>query len=130
MPHYTALVSLLAVLFYVFLGTRVARARRTFNVPLPAGTGHPEFDRINRAHLNTLEWLPVFLVPLWLCALYLNDVTAAVLGLVWVAGRILYFTGYREAADKRYVGFFIQGAACLLLMLGALAGIVMRLAGH
>jgi glutathione S-transferase len=125
MTRYTALVSLLAVLFYVYLGTRVAKARRTFNVPLPAMTGHPEFERINRAHLNTLEWLPMFLVPLWLCAFYLSDVAAAALGLVWIVGRFLYFTGYREAADKRYLGFLIQGIACVLLLVGALAGIVM-----
>jgi glutathione S-transferase len=125
MLHYTALVSLLAVLFYVYLGTRVATARRTFNVPLPAMTGHPEFERINRVHLNTLEWMPVFLVPLWLCAFYLSDVAAAALGLVWIVGRIMYFTGYREAADKRHIGFLVQGVACLLLLIGALAGIVM-----
>jgi glutathione S-transferase len=69
--------------------------------------------------------MPVFLVPLWLCAFYLSDAAAAVLGLVWIAGRIMYFTGYREAADKRHVGFLVQGVACLLLLIGALAGIVM-----
>lgn len=126
MPLYTALVSLLAVLFYVYLGTRVAAARRTFGVPLPATTGHPDFERVNRAHLNTLEWMPVFLVPLWLCALYLSDAGAAVLGLVWIVGRIMYFAGYREAADKRHIGFLVQGIACLLLLVGALAGIVMH----
>jgi glutathione S-transferase len=67
----------------------------------------------------------MFLVPLWLCAFYLSDIAAAVLGLVWIVGRVLYFTGYREAADKRYVGFLIQGIACILLLVGALAGIVM-----
>lgn len=127
MPHYTALVSLLTVMFLVFLGTRVAGARRTFDVPLPATTGHPEFERINRAHMNTLEWLPIFLVPLWLFAFYVSDRWAAVLGVVWLVGRIVYWLGYTKAPDKRYPGFLIQGLANLALLLGALYGVVARL---
>jgi len=126
MPYYTAIVTLLAVAFYFFLATRVAVARGKFNVKHPATTGNSDFERIFRVHMNTLEWMPTFLVPLWLCAIYLNDTTAAVLGLVWICGRILYFTGYSKAVEKRLPGFFIQGTACLLLFVGAIAGIVMH----
>jgi glutathione S-transferase len=126
MPYYTPIVTLLAVLFYVFLATRVAEARRKFDVKLPATTGHPDFERIFRAHMNTLEWMPTFLVPLWLCAVYLSDVTAALLGLVWIVGRAMYFTGYRSAVEKRLPGFIIQAMACLLLLIGAAVGIVMH----
>src|SRR5204863_2613270 len=80
MPQYTAIVTLLAVAFYFFLATRVAAARGRFGVKHPATTGNPDFERIFRVHLNTLEWLPTFLAPLRLCALYLSDVTAALLG--------------------------------------------------
>ena len=126
MPRYTAIVTLLAVAFYFFLATRVAAARYRFNVPLPLTTGHPDFERVFRIHQNTLEWLPTFLVPLWLCAIYLSDVLAALLGLVWIGGRILYFIGYRQEVAKRLPGFFIQSTACALLFVGAVAGIVMR----
>jgi glutathione S-transferase len=126
MPYYTPIVTLLAVIFYLFLATRVAEARAKFDVKLPAITGNPDFERIFRVHMNTLEWMPTFLVPLWLCAVYLSDVTAAVLGLVWIVGRAMYFTGYRNAAEKRLPGFFIQAAACLLLLIGAAIGIVMH----
>ena len=126
MPYYTAIVTLLAIAFYLFLGMRVAAAHRTFNVRLPATTGNPDFERIYRAHMNTLEWMPTFLVPLWLCAVYLNDIAAACLGLVWIAGRILYFIGYRQAVEKRFTGFLIQGVACAVLFIGAVAGIVMH----
>jgi glutathione S-transferase len=81
-PQYTTIVTLLAVAFYFFLATRVAAARGKFGIQLPATTGNPDFERIFRAHVNTLEWMPTFLVPLWLCAIYLNDIAAAVLGLV------------------------------------------------
>ena len=72
MPHYTAIVTLLAVAFYFFLATRVATAHIKFGVKLPATSGNPDFERIFRAHMNTLEWMPTFLVPLWLCAIYLS----------------------------------------------------------
>ena len=128
MPRYTAVVILLAVAFYFFLATRVAAGHAKFNVRLPATTGNPDFERIFRVHTNTLEWMPTFLVPLWLCAIYLSDIGAAALGLVWIVGRVLYFTGYSEAVEKRLPGFFVQATACLLLFIGATAGVVMQLA--
>ena len=124
MPYYTAIVTLLAVAFYFFLATRVAVARGKFNVKHPATTGNFDFERIFRVHMNTLEWMPTFLVPLWLCAIYLNDTAAAVLGLLWICGRVLYFAGYSKAVEKRLPGFFIQSTACLLLFVGAIVGIV------
>jgi glutathione S-transferase len=126
MPHYTALVTLLAVAFYFFISTRVAAAHGRFGVKLPATTGSPDFERVYRVQMNTLEWMPIFLVPLWLCAITLSDAAAAVLGLVWIVGRALYFTGYSEAVEKRLPGFFIQASACIVLFVGALAGIVMH----
>lgn len=129
MPHYTAIVTLLAIAFYFFLATRVATARGKFNIKLPATSGHPDFERVFRVHVNTLEWMPTFLVPLWLCAVYLNDTAAAVVGIVWIIGRVLYFVGYSKAAERRLPGFFIQSSACLLLFLGAAGGIGMRLSG-
>ncbi len=129
MPRYTALVTLLAVAFYFFLATRVAVAHGKFNVKLPAMTGNPDFERVVRSHVNTLEWMPTFLVPLWLCAVYLSDVTAAVLGVAWIFGRVLYWNGYSEAVDKRLPGFFIQAAACFLLFIGALAGVILHWSG-
>jgi glutathione S-transferase len=126
MPYYTAIVTLLAVAFYFFLATRVAVAHGKFDVKLPATTGHPDFERVFRVHENTLEWMPTFLAPLWLCAIYLNDVAAAALGLVWIGGRILYFIGYSKAVEKRLPGFFVQSVACLLLFIGAIVGIILR----
>ena len=127
MPHYTALVTLLAIAFFFFLATRVAVAHGRFGIKLPATTGNPDFERIFRVHINTLEWMPTFLAPLWLCAIYLNDIGAAVLGLVWIVGRAVYFAGYTRAVEKRLPGFFVQSTACILLFLGALAGIIRQM---
>jgi glutathione S-transferase len=127
MPHYTAIVTLLAIALYFFFATRVAVAHGKFGVRLPATAGNPDFERVFRAHENTLEWMPTFLVPLWLCAIYLSDIAAAALGLLWIAGRVVYFAGYSKAVEKRLPGFFIQSTACMLLFVGAAAGIIMRL---
>jgi glutathione S-transferase len=124
MPYYTAIVSLLAVALYFFMATQVAAARGRFGVKHPATTGNVDFERIFRAHINTLEWMPTFLVPLWICAVYFSDRAAAVAGLVWIVGRIVYFFGYSKAVEKRLPGFFIQSIAWVLLMIGAIAGIV------
>lgn len=126
MPYYTPIVTLLAIGLYFFLAMRVAVARGKFGVSLPATSGNPDFERVYRVHQNTLEWLPTFLVPLWLCAVYLNDVAAAVVGLIWIGGRVLYFLGYREAVEKRLPGFYIQSLACMLLFIGAIAGLVIH----
>ena len=127
MYHFTALVTCLAILFYFFTGIRVARARRAYGVKAPATAGHPDFERVFRVQMNTLEWMPVFLPSLWLFAVYVSDQVAALLGLVWIAGRVLYMIGYSQAADKRGRGFGIQALAAGALWLGALGAIVWRL---
>jgi glutathione S-transferase len=77
--------------------------------------------------MNTLEWMPVFLPALWLFAIYVSDAIAAALGVVWIIGRLLYMTGYAEAANKRGPGFAIQAVAAVVLWLGAVIGILLRL---
>ena len=126
MPQYTSVVTMLVVLFYFFIATRVPLARRKYGVQLPAITGHPDFERVFRVHQNTLEWMPIFLPSLWLCAYYLSDVGAAVLGLVWIVGRSFYYVGYTRAVPGRLPGFFIQSSVCLLLVLGAIVGMAMH----
>jgi glutathione S-transferase len=124
MPNYTALVTLLAVLLYFFTGLQVAKARQKFGVMVPATSGHADFERVFRVQQNTLEWMPIFLPLLWLFALYVSDWAAAALGLAWIVGRVLYIRGYTEAAEKRHSGFFVQGIASGVLLIGALIGII------
>jgi glutathione S-transferase len=127
MPHYTAIVTLLAVGFYFFTGIAVAKARVKFGIKAPATAGHPDFERVFRVQMNTLEWMPLFLPPLWLFAFYVSDAGAAAIGVVWVLGRILYYQGYMMAAEKRGTGFGIQALAAGILFAGALAGIATKI---
>jgi glutathione S-transferase len=127
MYHLTALVTCLAIAFYFFTSIQVSRARAAFGIKVPAISGHLDFERVFRVQMNTLEWMPIFLPSLWLFALYINDALAAALGLVWIAGRVLYMTGYSQAAAKRGPGFGIQATAAILLWLGALGAIIRHL---
>ena len=123
MYHFTALVTCLAILFYFFTSFRVGKARATFGVKAPATSGNPDFERVFRVQMNTLEWMPIFLPLLWLFAIYNGDAIAALVGLVWIVGRVLYMTGYSQAAEKRGPGFAIQALACTVLLLGAVVAI-------
>ena len=110
------------------MSTQVPRARMKCGISAPAMTGDPLLERTIRAHYNTLEWLPIFLVSLWLFAVYWNELLAAALGGVWVVGRIVYALGYYADAQKRGPGFLIQSLAVAVLLFGALGKIVYSLA--
>ena len=127
MFHYTAIVTCLAVGFYLFTSINVGRARDTFGVKAPAISGNADFERVFRVQMNTLEWMPIFLPSLWLFAIYLSDPIAAAVGIVWIVGRILYLVGYSEAAAQRGRGFGIQALACGVLWVGALGAIVRQM---
>lgn len=125
---YVAIVTLVALLVYVWMGVRVGGARKKSGIAAPTMTGDPELERHIRVQANTLEWLPIFLPSLWLFAYFWNDMVAAGLGVVWIVGRVLYALGYAKAADKRELGFMIQMAAAAILLFGALGRAIWVLA--
>ena len=121
---YVAIVTLLAILTYFWMGLQVAGARRKSGIAAPAMTGDPLLERVNRAHYNTLEWMPIFLPSMWIFAIYWSDLVAAILGVIWIVGRILYQRGYAAAAEKRSTGFLIQALTVGVLLLGGLGRLV------
>ena len=126
-----AIVSLLALLLYFYMGLRVGRARGKYGIAAPAVVGHPDFERDYRIQMNTLEWLPIFLVSLWLFAVsWSSDRIAAAIGVVWLVGRVLYLTGYSRAAEARGPGFGIQALGAGVLLFGALGRIVWLAVQH
>ena len=122
MHSYTlvSIVTLLALLLYFVMGLRVGQGRSKYGVAAPATTGNADFERLFRVHMNTLEWLPLFLPSLWLFASVWDERVAAALGLVWIIGRYLYMTGYAKEAGKRSTGFGVQALATAVLLFGAL----------
>jgi glutathione S-transferase len=87
--HLAAIVTCLAMAFYFFTSTQVAGARAACGIKAPSVTGHPDFERVFRVQMNTLEWMPLFLPSLWLFAIHVGDASAAALGAIWIVGRIL-----------------------------------------
>ena len=136
-----ALTTLVALLLYVVVSINVGRARMKFKVAAPAVTGSPDFERVYRVQMNTLEQLVAFLPALWLFAFFLSPLWASAIGAAWIVGmgatpaeyaawivgRVLYALGYYSAAEKRGAGFAISFFAFAALWGGACWGVVSAL---
>lgn len=121
------IVVAVALLEYIYLATQVGQARGKYEVPAPAISGHPTFERLYRVQMNTLEQLIIFLPSIWLFATYVSTGIAAALGVVFIVGRFLYFKGYVDDPEKRTTGFLMTFGANVTLLFGALVGAVMTL---
>ena len=120
------LTIVLALLEYIVMGALVGRARAKHGIRAPAMTGHPDFERANRAHVNTLENLIIFIPAVWIFATYVSVRWAAGLGFVFVVARALYAVGYLKAADKRGIGAGMTGIVDIVLVVGALVGLAFK----
>lgn len=129
---YVAIVTLVALLVYFWMGIGVAGARRKSGIAAPTMTGDPLLERAVRIQANTLEWLPIFLPSLWLCHLFWapqdpTGVIVAAIGAIWIVGRILYALGYIKDPGKRELGFLVQSLSAAVLLFGALGKAVLIL---
>ena len=118
------IVGLLAVVQFFLIGTMVGWARGKYGVAAPATTGHPIFERHYRVQMNTVETLLVFLPALWLAAKYWSPRDAAILGVVYLVGRTIYYFAYISDPSKRTLGFSLSMGPALLLLVAALLGAV------
>jgi len=123
-PAIPALITLLALITYQATALAVGRARFRHGVKPPSSSGPEPFQRALRVQQNTLEQLVFFLPAFWLASLLDNAAVAAVLGLIWVGGRIAYAVGYLEAPEKRGPGFGISFLSSAVLLVMALVGAI------
>lgn len=124
---YPSLITALTLIVYQVLTVNVGRARMKYKIMPPAMSGDENFERVVRVQQNTLEQLVFFLPALWLFSFYVSPLWGAVLGAVWLVGRIVFAWGYYQAAEKRVAGFAISTLSGLGLVLGALIGIGLKL---
>ena len=117
----------LALLEYMVMGALVGFARAKYRISAPALTGHPDFERTNRVHVNTLENLIIFIPSVWIFGTYFSELWAAILGFVFVFARAIYAIGYLKAAEKRSVGAGITGMVEIALIAGSLIGLARAL---
>ncbi|MDC0833891.1 hypothetical protein AY599_03480 [Leptolyngbya valderiana BDU 20041] len=127
MYPWTALVTVFALLVYFVITINVGRARAKHKVMPPSISGNPEFERAFRVQQNTSEQLILFLPLLWIFSIFVSEIWGAVLGAIWVVGRILYAWGYYQAAEKRMLGFGMGSLMTMVLLLGSLVGVVLNL---
>ena len=114
---HAALITLLNVLLLALCLYFVGRARGRHGVQAPATTGHPDFERAFRAHMNTVEQTVMFLPSLWVASVYGDERAAMWLGYIWLAARLWFLFGYLAEAGKRSWGFTISSLAMLGLLL-------------
>jgi glutathione S-transferase len=122
-------VMLLALLEYFGFAMAVGRARYRYGVKAPATAGNEDFERVYRVQMNTLELLAIFLPSLWAFAIFVSPMWAAGLGVVFIIGRLLVFTGYVKAAEKRSLGFGLSMFPTLFLLIGGLVGAARAMLG-
>ena len=99
------IIMIIIITFTVFLqGGMVGKARTKYKVELPTMYSDTEvmFNCYQRVHQNTLERLPLFLGLLLVAGLF-NSIIAAVLGALWLLGRVLYSVGYYSGVPKNRI---------------------------
>jgi uncharacterized membrane protein YecN with MAPEG domain len=116
------LIMVLALAQYLYFGTLVGKARGRFQVSAPAVAGNELFERYFRVQMNTLELLVVLLPALWIFAGYWGQNWAALLGVVYLAGRFQYAYSYLADPKKRSVGFGLSITPIMVLLAGSLIG--------
>ncbi len=124
----TGTVTIITLFIYAWMAIQVGKSRGKHEVPAPQSNGPDEFLRALRVHENTMEGLILFLPALWLFALSFGDMWAAIVGVFYPIGRILYAKGYYAAADKRSRGFLIGFSATIVLLIGSLIGFALSAA--
>jgi glutathione S-transferase len=122
-----SLVTTLALLVLFVVTINVGRARVKYGVKAPLVVGDPAFERALRVQQNTLEQIVLFLPAMWIFGTVFSPIYAAILGLVWIVGRIIYAWGYYQAAEKRGPGFGVSSLATIVLILGSLGGTILQL---
>jgi len=124
---YATVIALLALIEYFYFGIQVGGARSRTGLKAPAVTGNEEFERVFRAHQNTLEQLVIFIPALFASAWYSWELLAVGAGVVFLVGRMMYFRSYSQDAEKRGPGMIVTVVANAVLVVSGLIGALLAM---
>ena len=99
---------------------RIGGMRKKLGIKYPKmySDEHPIFNCYQRAHQNTLEFVPYF-YPTLLTAGLRHPMGAAIAGGIFVLGRVIYALGYSSGdPQKRVPGALISEVLGLLPLMG------------
>ena len=119
------LVTLLAVIQFFCFAFFVGKARVKYGIRAPAVSGSVEFERYFRVQQNTLETLIMFLPSLWIAAHYWSTTSMALIGAVYLVGRVIYFFSYVRDPNSRTLGYALSIGPVGALVVFGLVGIAM-----
>ena len=114
----------LALAQFLFFCFAVGKARGTYKVAAPATTGNEMFERYFRVQMNTLELLIIFLPSIVLFGQYFGSYIAAALGVIYLIGRMIYFTSYVKDPKSRRAGYGLSVSPVMALLAGAIIGAI------
>lgn len=118
--EYVAIVTVLAIIQFVWFGFQVGSLRAKHQVKAPAMSGNDEFDRMYRVHYNTMEQLIMIIPGMWMFAHWVNPIWAAGFGAVYLVARFIYRAAYLKDPAGRSLGFtlsFFPGVVMLIWVL-------------
>jgi glutathione S-transferase len=119
--HIVVALALVQFLFFCFA---VGRARGTYKVAAPATTGNEMFERYFRVQMNTLELLVVFVPSILIFGQYLGAYVAVALGVIYLVGRLIYFTSYVKDPKSRSMGYGLSVLPVMILLAGSIFGAI------
>ncbi len=114
----------LALAQFVFFCFAVGKARETYKVAAPATTGNEIFERYFRVQMNTLELLVVLVPSILLFGQYFGSYLASALGVIYLVGRLIYFTSYVKDPKRRGAGYGLSALPVMVLLAGAIIGAI------
>jgi glutathione S-transferase len=119
---------LLSILFIIAVyygqSIQVTIKRIKAGIKYPAVSGEDQFERVFRAHYNSLENIVIVIPLILIFGFTVNMFWGAIAGFGWGIFRIFYAIGYSKSAATRHPAGGISSLFLIILFAGSLFGLL------